>query len=281
MSFRHDTRGTPNQMYLFDDGFVFTCREVRSETARFNAALLLSLDGGTFDLGAGDSHHRLAAAAVRPLLTRRLHAEGHRFVSIGLSPNHVDFRPFGVLGAPGYLGLDAAPFARWAEPLGALHAGDLSPSDARDVSDQLVREAVAQLPVPRPLDPRVAFAIERLDQDPQLPLEDLAGETGLSYDRMSHLFSESMGLPLRSYTLSLKIHTAARLVGTGLNMTDIAHAAGFSDSSHFSRVWLRAYGGTPSYFYASDHVRLQRLLGEHPNRRDPPSTQRSGAISVA
>ena len=93
----------------------------------------------------------------------------------------------------------------------------------------------------------MAHAIERLDQDPQLPLEDLADETGLSYDRMSHLFSESMGLPLRSYTLSLKIHTAARLVGTGLNMTDIAHAAGFSDSSHFSRVWLRAYGGTPSY----------------------------------
>ena len=112
MSFRHDTRGTPNQMYLFDDGFVFTCREVCSETARFNAALLLSLDGARFEIGAGDSRHHLSAAVVRPLVTRRLRAEQQRFVSIGISPNHVDFRPFGVLTAPGYLGLDPAPFAR-------------------------------------------------------------------------------------------------------------------------------------------------------------------------
>lgn len=264
MAFRHEPSDTPNQMYLFDDGYAFGCRSVLSDTIRFNASLLLALDGRPFELSAGPRRGPFTAAVVRPMLPRRLVADRIPLMSIGISPNHPDFRPFGLLGAPGLRALDGAPFVPLADALRALHAGALAPRDARDVYDRAIRTAAAQLPPPRPLDPRAARAMARLMDDPDVPVEELADQAALSYDRMSHLFSENLGLSMRSYSLSLKIHAASRLNGTGRSLTDIAHEAGFTDSSHFSRVWHRAYGGTPSFFFDNDRVRLQTLYEERP-----------------
>jgi AraC family transcriptional regulator of arabinose operon len=251
--------GLPDQLYLFDDGYSFGCRTVFSETVRFNAALLLSLDGKPFEVEVAPRCGAFTAAVMRPMLLRRLAVDGVALMSIGISPNHPDFRPFGLLGPPGLRALDIALFAPLAPELAALHAGELPPAQARQVYDRVVRIAADQLPAPRPLDPRVAAVMRRLTVDPDCPVEELAAEAGLSYDRMSHLFSENLGLSIRSYSLSLKIHAASRLNGSGRSLTAIAHQAGFTDSSHFSRVWQRAYGGSPSFFFDRDNVRLQTL----------------------
>ena len=85
-------------------------------------------------------------------------------------------------------------------------------------------------------------------------VDELADAVGLSYDRMSHLFSATVGLPLRSYQLSRKMHAVCKLAQSGLSLTDIAHTAGFADSSHFSRVWLKAFGAPPSFFFGGQYV---------------------------
>ena len=259
MAIRREPPATPNQLYLFDDGYCFGCRFVMSETVRFNASLLLSLDGTPFQVEAGPLRGPFTAAVMRPMLLRRLSADGPPLLSIGISPNHAAFRPFGLLGPPGLRALDPTLFQPLAEQLAALHAGALAPAEARAVYDRVIHLAAAQLPAPRPLDARVAAVMHRLTVDPDLPVEDMAADAGVSYDRMSHLFSENLGLSIRSYSLSLKIHAASRLNGHGRSLTDIAHQAGFADSSHFSRVWQRAYGGSPSSFFDCNHVRLQTL----------------------
>lgn len=259
MVFRHDDNAPLNQMYLFDDGYSFGCTSVTSETVRFNASLLLSVDGEAFQLGAGARQGAFAAAVVKPMLSRHLSAERLRLVSIGISPNHPDFRPFGLLGPPGLRGLDATLFAPVADGLAAMHGGTLQPRDAREVYQAVVRIAAAQLPVPRPVDRRVATVMRRLGDDPDVPVEVLAAAVGLSYDRLSHLFSDNLGLSIRTYSLSLRIHAASRMNRSGRTLTEIAHQAGFTDSSHFSRVYQRAYGGSPSYFFGSKRVNVQTL----------------------
>jgi AraC-like DNA-binding protein len=86
-------------------------------------------------------------------------------------------------------------------------------------------------------------------------LKELAALLGLSYDRMSHLFSDAVGLPLRSYQLWQKAYNAAFLFESGRPLAEIAHATGFVDSAHLTRTWQNSYGINPSYTLDPNCVR--------------------------
>jgi AraC-like DNA-binding protein len=85
-----------------------------------------------------------------------------------------------------------------------------------------------------------AWAAERLDTP--LSLVDVAAHVGLSSGRARHLFVEQTGLPFRTYLLWLRLMRAVELHSAGSSLTDAAHGAGFSDSSHFSRTFRRMFG---------------------------------------
>lgn len=93
--------------------------------------------------------------------------------------------------------------------------------------------------------------------DFSLPLEKLADEVHLSYHRLSHLFTESMGLSLRNYVLSRKLEVAFAMASQGMTMTQIAAAAGFADAAHFSRIWMRSGGAPPSHFLTNGDTRIR------------------------
>lgn len=75
---------------------------------------------------------------------------------------------------------------------------------------------------------------------------DLAARVGLSADRLTHLFTSQMGLPVRRYVLWLRLITALRTVADGSDLTMAAHAAGFADSAHLTRTCRSMFGLTPS-----------------------------------
>jgi AraC-like DNA-binding protein len=57
------------------------------------------------------------------------------------------------------------------------------------------------------------------------------------------LFVEQTGVPFKTYLLWLRLVRAVELYSQGANsLTDAAHAAGFADSAHFSRVFKRTFG---------------------------------------
>jgi AraC-like DNA-binding protein len=93
-----------------------------------------------------------------------------------------------------------------------------------------------------------AWAAARLDQP--VSLADAAAHVGLSNGRARHLFVESTGLPFRTYLLWLRLTKAVELFSAGVSLTDAAHRAGFSDSSHLSRTFRRMFG------IAADSLRL-------------------------
>lgn len=105
-----------------------------------------------------------------------------------------------------------------------------------------------------PVDPRIAAAVETLcagDVD-IIPVSVLAASAGLSDSRFQHLFTQQIGVPLRRYRSWIRVRKAVCEVLKGNNFTASAHAAGFSDSAHFSREFRKTFGAAPT-------VGLQKL----------------------
>lgn len=74
----------------------------------------------------------------------------------------------------------------------------------------------------------------------------LASAVGVSVSRLTHVFTDEVGLPLRSYARWLRLVTAVEYLAGGATITEAAHAARFSDGAHFSRVFKQMFGLAPS-----------------------------------
>lgn len=77
-------------------------------------------------------------------------------------------------------------------------------------------------------------------------LAKLAGVAGLSRSRFMHVFTESVGVPLRPYILWLRLQHACGELASGASITEAAHHAGFSDGAHLARTFRRMLGATPT-----------------------------------
>ncbi|WP_144429483.1 helix-turn-helix transcriptional regulator [Myxococcus hansupus] len=102
---------------------------------------------------------------------------------------------------------------------------------------------------PRRIHPRVRKLLRHLRAEPapeDTSLEALAQLVGLSPSRLMHVFSESLGVPLRPYLLWLRLQRASGAIAAGRTLGEAAHAAGFSDAAHLTRTFRRMFGTTPS-----------------------------------
>src|SRR5262245_32388912 len=70
-------------------------------------------------------------------------------------------------------------------------------------------------------------------------LKALAGISGLSQTRFMHVFTESVGVPLRTYILWIRLQRASCDLMNGDTVTQAAHNAGFSDAAHLTRTFRR------------------------------------------
>ena len=102
---------------------------------------------------------------------------------------------------------------------------------------------------PPPIDYRVKRVLRalpsRLAEAEAVSLDAVAASVRLSPSRFMHLFTSSVGVPLRPYVLWLRLQRGARELALGKSVADAAHAAGFSDAAHFTRTFRRMIGATP------------------------------------
>jgi AraC-like DNA-binding protein len=89
---------------------------------------------------------------------------------------------------------------------------------------------------------------------------DVARLLGVSANRLTRLFTEQVGIPLRPYVLWLRLHVAITQVRSGDDLAAAAHAAGFADSTQFTRTCRRTFGLAPTEL---SHT-AQWDLGERP-----------------
>jgi AraC-like DNA-binding protein len=112
------------------------------------------------------------------------------------------------------------------------------------------RERIAAERAARRIHPRVRRVLRWLRENAGASEEDrsldrLAALAGLSPSRFMHVFTESLGVPLRPYLLWMRLQYAAGRLMAGATATEAAHAAGFSDAAHLSRTFRRTLGTTP------------------------------------
>ncbi|SDU66877.1 AraC-type DNA-binding protein [Pseudomonas mandelii] len=121
----------------------------------------------------------------------------------------------------------------------------LSTSGHAAVQLQAQVRQLLRLPDPPIRDPRLTKVTATL-REGQMGREVMAALVHLSPTRFSHWFVEQTGVPLRSYVKWLRLTQALQHMAQGGRLTEAAHAAGFSDSAHFSRTFRMLLGIDPS-----------------------------------
>lgn len=127
---------------------------------------------------------------------------------------------------------------------------DTSCHEARKASDRMLDVVVDTRRSGKAMDLRVAAVIETMNGSigEGVSVQRLAEKAGLSPGRLSHLFKQQTGLPVRQYFLALKMLHAVRALADSRSLTEAAHAAGFADSAHMTRTFKRMLGLNPSFF---------------------------------
>ena len=81
--------------------------------------------------------------------------------------------------------------------------------------------------------------------DENLKLETLANISGLSKYHFLRKFKEEFNITPHAYLLQIRIQNAKNMLIQNRPLIDIAHSCGFSDQSHFTRVFNKIYGMSP------------------------------------
>lgn len=77
-------------------------------------------------------------------------------------------------------------------------------------------------------------------------LEDIAAQAGMSPFHFSRLFKQTIGQSPHQFVMAYRVEQAKKMLADlDRPMIDIAHACGFSDQAHFSRVFKHIQGNTP------------------------------------
>lgn len=83
----------------------------------------------------------------------------------------------------------------------------------------------------------------------QITLEELAGKTGYSKSRFSHIFSEFMGTTPIKYLNEIRLKNACELLcSTNLTINNIAFSCGFNDPLYFCRLFKKKYHIPPKEY---------------------------------
>ena len=99
-------------------------------------------------------------------------------------------------------------------------------------------------PVKRQLDERITGFLNILQDCTCIDhsVDKFAEELCISTSRLSHLFSEQVGIPLKSYLTLHQLEKAYQDILNGNSITDAAMNAGFDSPSHFAATVKRLMG---------------------------------------
>jgi len=206
---------------------------------------LLMVMRGTLRIrtGSRDKWRTCGAALVRPDAFHEVDAPRGSTLLIGF----VDME--GVLGAAlaeiihsDILSIPAKQVTQWRVALG--------PNLNEASVERWVRRDLLNGRRPVKIHPRVNRVLkhvrERLGRGADFSLKTLAAVSGLSPSRFMHVFTESVGVPLRPYILWLRLQRGACELMNGATATEAAQIAGFSDGAHLTRTFRRMLGTTPT-----------------------------------
>lgn len=140
-----------------------------------------------------------------------------------------------------------------------LRAAPSAQAKARTLGSWLLQRAV--LPLERP--PLIAFALAEFERGGG-SVGDVTARIGLSPRRFIEVFRDSVGLTPKLFCRVRRFQDALAAIGRGggMDLVDLALAAGYYDQSHFNHDFRAFSGLTPSAYAArrgeyQNHVRIE------------------------
>lgn len=212
------------------------------------AMLLFSLDGELLISSRG-SQVDCRSALLPAGLELVVHARGSRVAICYLDvfgEDHALLAPrmTGERGAVRFaLDDESACIARFD----ALHRACAEPAVVWDWLEQMINPQ-QQAPASFVCDPRIVRAVQLIKADVACnqSIAFLAEQVGLSVPRLTQLFRQKIGIPIRRYRQWHRLFVTSVGVARGMSLTDAAMAAGFTDSAHFSHTFRTIIGMSPS-----------------------------------
>ncbi len=96
---------------------------------------------------------------------------------------------------------------------------------------------------------RIMKCINENLSDPDFNVERLTGEVGISRAQLHRKMKEMTGISAGEFIRNLRLEQAARLIREGkINVTQVAYSVGFNNQTHFSTVFKKHYGMTPTEY---------------------------------
>lgn len=251
----------PVLLYLWDKRtFYLSAFSEPLQLSQAAAMLLVSLDGDLLIQSQGSELH-VRSVLLPPGLELLVDSRGSRVAICYLDVFGEDFallaprmaaREAGVLH-----GLDEQ--ALWASRFDALHRSSAAPDAIWDWLERLINP-LGRLPPGFSCDPRIVRAVELIKADVSCnqSIDFLADQVGLSVPRLTQLFRQKIGIPIRRYRQWHRLFVTCVGVARGMTLTNAAVNAGFTDSAHFNHTFRSIIGMTPSAVLA--HARGIRLF---------------------
>ncbi|TGK53321.1 helix-turn-helix transcriptional regulator [Leptospira bouyouniensis] len=219
--------------------------------SHYAATLAISIDNNiTIETELGKEEYRVAL--VGPNTYHRTVSPGVQMIALLIDPETYEFGSISKSISSGEVKrLDIRKFLHLIESLKLLYYGELNNLEATQLQLKLLRTVYPFEELNISIDPRIQKIAKkiRLEIPNKILMKELGKDFSISEDRLIRLFKENLGIPLRRYLLWVRILRAVKEIKEGNNLTDAAHAAGFSDSAHFSRTFKENFGFIPSQFF--------------------------------
>lgn len=105
---------------------------------------------------------------------------------------------------------------------------------------------------------RIMQSVNKNMDDSDFGVEQLCQDVGISRTQLHRKMKEMTGVATSEFIRNLRLDQAARLLRDGkINVTQVAYAVGFNNSAHFSTVFKKHFGMSPTEYaethHASDH----------------------------
>lgn len=241
-----------NHLYVWDDRFLYlTGAIVAGVTRRYTLTLLVSLGEEGFTLGdESGQEQEYQAALVGHDVARSLDARRAPLLSLNFDPQSYEYHCLAaMLGRRAVRSVILRPGALSRQSIAAAGRGELDNASLFRLTTSLPRALSDYRPIRMPMDMRVIHIAQKIKKELPLTstLEELGAEVGLSADRLTHVFSDKLGISMKSYTLWARMRRAVELIALGESLSDIAYDVGFSDGAHLARTLKHFFGLTPSY----------------------------------
>jgi DNA-binding response OmpR family regulator/ligand-binding sensor domain-containing protein len=99
---------------------------------------------------------------------------------------------------------------------------------------------------------RVMKSVNENISDPDYNVERLTDDVGISRAQLHRKMKEITGISTAEFIRNIRLEQAARLIQEGkVNVTQVAYAVGFNNQTHFSTVFKKHFGVSPSEYSLS------------------------------